>query len=91
MTDANHKFQISAAELACLKGTATNNQWLSGLLRDRVARHREQFTLRLNQREVERVRALLTERLASVGFQEDYSLTKEGQILEDLLDRFFAP
>jgi hypothetical protein len=32
----------------------------------------------------------LTNQLAVVGFDDDYDLTDEGKILEDLIDRFSA-
>jgi len=37
------------------------------------------------------VRTSLTELLAKAGFEEDYSLTNHGQVLEELIDRFYIP
>ena len=44
------------------------------------------FGLRLDRIEAEKVRASLTELLAQAGFGEDYSPTKQGQVLEELID-----
>ena len=37
----------------------------------------------------EALRTVLTLRLAETGFDENYDPTSEGQLLEDLIDRFF--
>jgi len=39
---------------------------------------------------VERLRSAFTERLAKVGFDENYDLTSEGVRLEGLIDAFFS-
>jgi hypothetical protein len=46
------------------------------------------FTLSLSHEMTERFRSIFTERLAKVGFDENYGLTNEGSILEELIDRF---
>lgn len=38
----------------------------------------------------EEFRAAFTEQLAKVGFDKAYNPTKEGAVLEDLIDRFYA-
>ena len=35
-----------------------------------------------------RVSGILTERLAAVGFDRAYELTKEGELIENLIERF---
>ncbi|WP_434111520.1 hypothetical protein [Methylocaldum sp. GT1TLB] len=45
--------------------------------------------LRLPRDSVEEFRDAFTEQLAKVGFDENYDLTPEGKMLEDLIDRFF--
>ena len=35
--------------------------------------------------------AAFTDELARVGFDQNYELNPEGQMLEDLIDRFFQP
>jgi hypothetical protein len=44
--------------------------------------------LSLDDDTAERFRAAFTKRLAQVGFGANYELSKEGVVLEDLIDRF---
>ena len=44
--------------------------------------------LRLSRNSAEEFREAFTQELANVGFDENYDLTAEGRILEDLIDRF---
>lgn len=44
-----------------------------------------------NHEAVEQLRERLTERLARVGFDEDYSPTQEGELIEKLIDLFYVP
>ena len=46
--------------------------------------------LTLSRDLAEQLREELTEQLARVGFDEEYALTPEGQLLEVLIDRFQA-
>jgi hypothetical protein len=39
----------------------------------------------------EELREKLTVRLAQAGFDEDYSLTNEGRILESIIDKLYMP
>jgi|GEM_PF-608734 len=45
--------------------------------------------LRLSRDSAEEFREAFTNQLAKVGFDENYDLTAEGRILEDLIDRFY--
>lgn len=44
--------------------------------------------LRVSRDLAEEFREAFTNELAKVGFDENYNLTAEGRILEDLIDRF---
>jgi hypothetical protein len=46
-------------------------------------------TIRLSRAEAEQVRDYLTTELAASGFDQDYSPTQRGKMLEGLIDRFF--
>jgi hypothetical protein len=46
--------------------------------------------LTVSAAEAEHLRSLFTERLAEVGFDENYELTPEGSMLEALIDRFYC-
>lgn len=46
-------------------------------------------SISLDDRSAERCRDGFTERLAQVGFDGDYGLSAEGELLEALIDHFF--
>lgn len=46
------------------------------------------MTLQVDADFAERARSAFTERLAQVGFDQDYELTGEGVVLEELIDLF---
>ncbi len=47
------------------------------------------YILKLLQTQADEIRDLCGERLQFVGFDEKYELTKEGKILESLIDKLF--
>lgn len=47
------------------------------------------ITLKLSRDSAEELREAFTDELAKKGFDENYDLTPEGRILEDLIDRFY--
>lgn len=49
----------------------------------------EQINLELNINTAEEFREKFTLELTRVGFDDNYQLTTEGKLLEDLIDRFF--
>jgi len=49
----------------------------------------EKWSLEISEDDADAIRDLLTEKLAEIGFDENYSPTKAGVILEDLIDKFF--
>lgn len=51
----------------------------------------ENGTIKLTQNQCEDIRSRLSDHLTFVGFDETYELTKEGEILESLIDKFFIP
>jgi hypothetical protein len=48
------------------------------------------YKLNLVTEDVDELRDTFMDRLQIHGFDEDYQLTEEGQMLEDLIDRFFV-
>jgi hypothetical protein len=46
-------------------------------------------TISLSREASEQFRAVFTEHLAKVGFNEKYEPTSEGKVLEALIDRFY--
>lgn len=89
MKDEKHEFQISGAELAYLSELASERQWVSELFKKCDSANGNKFIVWADRVEAERLRDYLTEQLAVVGFDENYSLTQQGQMLEDLIDRFY--
>lgn len=90
MKEREREFQLSSEEFACLKQCVTSDNSLARLLTNHGTLPENKVTLRLAGVDAERLRACLTERLATIGFQEDYTLTNQGQVLEDLIDRFYC-
>lgn len=91
MKERPHEFQISANELDYLKQIVSDDESLTRLLTNRGATRGNKVSIPLECADAERLRAYLTERLATFGFQKDYSLTEQGQMLEELIDRFYLP
>jgi len=91
MSAEHNEFRLSAAEFSFLSQTVSGEKPLSDLLKNHELRQSGQTVVRLSRMECEQLREFLTVRLASIGFQGDYSLTEQGRTLEELIDRFFVP
>lgn len=48
------------------------------------------FVLKISRDRAEEFRSAMTERLAKVGFDDNYEPTSEGSLLEELIDRFYV-
>jgi hypothetical protein len=51
----------------------------------------EQWVVEGSRDAIERLRERLTERLAKVGFDIDYSPTPEGELIERIIDALYVP
>lgn len=51
--------------------------------------HGDIYLLRISSDQADEIRDLCGEQLQLVGFDENYELTAEGEILESLIDQFF--
>jgi hypothetical protein len=85
----NHKFQVSADELKYLKKLASDDESIARLLRFEGIQRDRSVAIHLDRDEAERLRGYLTELLAAVGFDQNYSPNEQGQVLERLIDRFY--
>jgi len=47
------------------------------------------YQLELQEDKVDTFRDLFGDRLQTFGFDKNYELTKEGELLEDLIDKFY--
>jgi len=48
------------------------------------------LVLELERDHAERLRDCLTQQPAKIGFEKDYALTKSGETLEGLIDKFYV-
>lgn len=49
------------------------------------------YIITLGRADAEELRGHLTELLAKIGFDSNYSPNEQGQILEELIDRLYCP
>jgi hypothetical protein len=89
MNNELHKFEMSAEELRRLRQLAAGSDLIMGLFPAAADVVGRKLAITVDRSTAEQVRAYLTELLAKVGFDQDYSLTKDGAILEKLIDRFY--
>lgn len=75
--------------MAYLKQLASRDSSLADLLRFPNVVPGRKGIIRLSGAEAERLRDCLATQLATVGFDENYSPNEQGQMLEDLIDRFY--
>jgi hypothetical protein len=89
MKEENHEFRVLAQELDYLKQLVSHDGPLAGLPISKDVTRGHEITIRLSRAEAEQLRDYLTTQLATVGFEEDYSPNELGQMLENLIDRFY--
>jgi hypothetical protein len=85
-----HHFKLTADEWQYLQRLAENDETLAKLLQSHEQAH-SLVIVSLSIAEAEEVRDRLVIQLALVGFDENYNPTEEGQMLEDLIDKFYVP
>jgi hypothetical protein len=90
MMEESHEFQVSAKEFDYLKQLVSRDESLAGLLRSQKGAHGCRVTIRLSRAEAEQLRDYLTTQLATAGFDKNYSPNEQGQMLEELIDRFYV-
>ena len=86
----SHQFKLSPEEFNLLRQLFAHDEALAGLLPRQVDVRGDKLTLGIDRTEAERIREYLTKRLAESGFDKDYSPTKQGEMLEELIDRFYV-
>lgn len=85
------EFRVSRQEADFLGRLARQNRSMAPLIKFEECAQTDQKILHFDRSEARQVRKWLTTQLALAGFDQNYDLNKEGQILEDLIDRFFVP
>lgn len=88
MNSETHAVKLSAREFMYLKNTNFLPEELARII-DASEKGGEGCVVHVTRESAEKLRASLTERLATVSFDQDYKPTAEGEILEDLIDVFY--
>lgn len=91
MSDAQLVFELSSDELAFLKRLASRERSLDRFISQQRTVAGGKHAITLGRADAEELRGHLTELLAKVGFDIDYSPNEQGQVLEELIDRFHCP
>jgi hypothetical protein len=88
VTSANEvNLELSKEELRYLRECNFIDRSLMKKIEGEPLRLRGRFQLKLSAGDAEKFGDLLTERLARTGFDQEYKLTVEGEILETLIDK----
>jgi hypothetical protein len=88
MSDARSRFELSSDEVAFLRRLASREPSLERFLSQFRSGSDSKYIVDFERFESEQLRGQLTELLAKVGFNSDYSPNNQGQLLEELIDRF---
>ena len=86
-----HEFHLSVEQLDLIHRTFSPDDTFTRVLSRWSADADQRPVIRLSRDEAEQVRAKLTQHLAQVGFDKDYALTPQGELLEELIDQFALP
>ena len=91
MTDQKHEFRLKADEWKYLTQLASCDEKLTALLALAEGVRGPRAIIRLSRVDSERLREFLTTQLATVGFDENYSPNEQGEMLEELIEKFYVP
>lgn len=83
------EFHVSSEEFSLLRRLAEQDKVITDLLESHEIGPGQKTIVRLSKGGAQQLREFLTTQLAKVGFDNDYSIKPQGQVLEDLIDRFF--
>ncbi len=90
MDDSNITVRLSKSEFDYLRQTSFLERELIKSLEEAREKSGGSFLLDLSPAIAESFRDSFTLELARVGFDQDNELTELGEVLEDLIDRFFV-
>ena len=77
------------AESNILRSVAGSNKIVELMLKTKTEIHGNMVVM-ADAQQCREIVDVLTELLAKIGFDIDYSLTSEGRIIEDLIDKFLV-
>jgi hypothetical protein len=84
-----YEFKVCPEEASYLKRLASRDSSLVGLLDFQESSPSTNLIIQLSRAQANQLRERLMTRMNLVGLDENYEPTKEGQVLEDLIERFF--
>ncbi len=90
MAEELNQFQLSANEWEYLQQLLSHDEALATLLKFQKGAPGRKVIIQLSRAQAEQLRDYLTSRLAAVGFNDNYSPNEQGQMLEELIDRFYV-
>jgi hypothetical protein len=88
MSQDLRSFKLTQDSVLFLKKLACDDTIIGELLRGQISERMTRVELSLEN--VERLREQLTLLLAETGFDDVYSLTEQGRMLETLIDLFYV-
>lgn len=90
-TQGKRQFHLSSSEWKYLQQLVSHHEVLAALLKSHTRAPGQKTVIQLSRDQAEQLRDYLTVRLAEVGFGENYDPNEHGQLLEELIDRFYFP
>jgi hypothetical protein len=91
MDRETHEIRLSVTQLEFLRNLSPHDKSVDSALNYAEEKSPEKLVIRLSRDIAEKLRSQLTEKLAEVGFEKDYSPNFTGRMLEDLIDTLFIP
>lgn len=80
--------RLSSKEMFYLKNTAFLGEALARIIDAADVQEKDVCVVHVSQSIAEEFRSAFTDRLARTGFNSTYDLTREGELLEQLIDKF---
>ena len=85
------EFKVSTGEMKYLQQLILCNESLGALLASHEDAPGRSVTFRLSRPQSEQLSDSFSTQLMAVGFGKNYARNEEGQMLEELIDRFYVP
>jgi hypothetical protein len=89
MVEQSRRLRLSLPEFEYLKQILLSDESFAALADAERGRQGDHVIIQISQTQAEGLREYLTSQLAARGFNHDYSPNEQGQMLEDLIDRFY--
>ena len=86
-----HRFRFSADEWDYLRVLSSEEPKIARLTGAQKPIDSNLHAIDLKPVDAQELRGCLTERMARLGFDGKYDVSKEGRLLEQLIDRLFVP